>query len=119
MLKRVKWGSRRDLAAREDTRVDGLPHSRDGIKVHFVAANFSGHENLIGIEPLSRNARPSVDVAHSQLAPRPYDKIRDPLLRLNSLVEVIVAVKHYAHIVFYEKRFKYFAQPEVRAVPVA
>ena len=107
------------LAAREDTRVDGLARARDGVKVHLVADDFSGHERQVGIESLRRKARPSVDVARPQLASGPDDKVRDPLLRLNALVEVVVPGEHDAHVVLQEERLEHFAQAEVRAVPVA
>lgn len=51
-------GIRRDLAPREDTRVDGLPHARDGVKVHLVAGDFSGHEHCGTIRPAPNGHSP-------------------------------------------------------------
>jgi hypothetical protein len=46
----------------------------------------------------------------SQLTPRPHNKVRDSILRLNALVEVVVAGEYDTHIVLYEHRLEHFAQ---------
>ena len=60
-----------------------------------------------------------VDVARPQLAARSHDEVRDPFLRLHPLVEVVVSGEDDAHVVLHEERLEHFAQPKVRAVPVA
>ena len=62
--------------------------------------------------PFAVMPEPPVDVARPQLAPRPHDEVRDPLLRLHALVEVVVAGEHDAHVVLHEERLEHFAQAE-------
>ena len=111
--------SRRDLAACEDARIDRLSHARNHVEVQLIAGYFGRQERQIGIEPPRGNTRPAVDIPRAQLAARPDHEVCDALLRLHTLVEVIVPVEHDAHVVFQEQRLQRFAQPEIRAVPVA
>ena len=60
-----------------------------------------------------------VDVALAQLPARSAHEVDDAFLRLDPLVEMVVAGEHDADVVLEEQRLEHLAQPLIRAVAVA
>ena len=88
-------------------------------EVHRVAVDLGGHEGQVGVEAAGGQAGRGIDVAGPQLAAGSDHEVDDALLRLDALVEVVVAGQHDADVVFQEQRLQHLAQAEIRAVPVA
>src|SRR5664279_5502838 len=77
--------------------------------------DFSDEERVVGIEA-NVGQRGLLDVAATQLAPGPYDEIRDALLGLDALIDMVVPAEDHADAVFDEHRLERRPQRQGRTV---
>src|SRR5215213_7806343 len=103
----------------DDARVYGLARAGDDLEVHLVAGDFEDHERHVLVERLRGQGRVVVHVAVAQLAARARDEIVDAFLRLDALVEVLVAGEDYVDAVLQKDRLDDLAQRSVGAVLAA
>ena len=83
----------------DDAGVDDRSRADDGVERQVVAVDFHQHERLVGVVAERRQRRALAQVARAQLARRALDEVRDPVLRLDPLVGVIVAGEDQADAV--------------------
>ena len=102
----------------DHARVHGAPVREIVWKEHLVAGDLHQHERLVLIEAGGGHRR-RLQVALAQLPARALDEIGDALLRLDPLVDVLVAREHDADAVPHEQRLEQHAQLDVRAVATA
>ena len=83
---------------------DFVARAGESLKIHFIARDFDQHECAIGVESLLRHSG-FCQVAIPQLAGRTFGEVVDAFLRLDPLVDVVVAGKHRIHAVLDEHWF--------------
>ena len=99
--------------------VDALAATRNGLEPHHVAVDLDEHEALFGIEALGGHRRRADDVAGAQLGRAAGREVVDALLRLEPLVEVLVAGEDDVEVVLDEQRLDDRPQVDFRSVPAA
>ena len=99
--------------------VDALAAPRDGLEAHHVAVDLDQHEALSVSKPLAVSAELLDDVAGAQLGRAAGGEVVDALLRLEPLVEVLVAGEDDVEVVLDEQRLDDRAQVDFRAVAAA
>src|SRR4029453_14402050 len=87
---------------RQCSRVDRLTVPRQHLKPHRVLAELRENEAEVGVESCCRQ-RPFPDVALSQLRRPSFDEVMDPVLRLDSFVEVLMSGENDVHPVLDEE----------------
>src|SRR4029453_9187124 len=106
-------GSRPDgFPHRDGALVNRFPRAADGLERQFLVRHFDEHERSIGVEGGGRHGGRS-DIACAHLSPAARHEVMDPLLRFDSLVEVLVAAEHRVDAVFHDKRLRHTAQPRM------
>src|SRR5262249_52430339 len=98
--------------------VDRLTGSRSGLKEQIVAGDLHERERLILVEVRRRHRR-WTNVAPAQLAARAVDEVRDASLRLDALIDVVVARVHDVDAVSHEQRLEQHAEIDGRSVAAA
>ena len=86
----------------EYTCIDGLPGTRNHLKIQLVAVDFDQHEASIAIEPFLHLVRRLQVLAH-EFGGVSQNKVIDVVLRLNSLVNMFVPRKNQVHPVSFKK----------------
>src|SRR5262245_45792423 len=84
----------------------------------FIAVDFNQHEVQVLIEALGGQAGPG-DVRLAYFTGSARDKVLDPVLRFEPLVEVLVSREYHVDTVLQEHGFQYRPQLEIGAMPLA
>ena len=103
----------------DNARIHDRAGPADGVEEHLVRVDLNGEEHPVLVVPRRREARAWVNVAEGELAPGADHKVRDPMLRLRPLVDMVVPREVDGDVVLEEDWLEQLTQAEFRAVPRA
>ncbi len=92
------------------------PVLRDRVEEELIPVDLGREERVIGVESHCGQPALGIDVPPPQLPARSHHEMHDAVLRLDALVEVIVAGEDDGDVVGEEQRLEH--RPQIRMRPV-
>jgi hypothetical protein len=99
----------------DDSGVDGLTRTADGLKVQLVAGQLHQDEVTVLVVARGHDVRRPPNVSLAQRAAPTRNEIRDPALWDEALVEMLVAGEHDVDITLDEHRLEHGAKTSCSA----
>src|SRR5712692_6461747 len=99
----------------KNARIHCFTCPRDSLKIELVAGDFDQHERPVSVEAFD-SVRRWLEVMKTQFPGVSQDEVVDPIMRLDSLVDMIVPGKNDVDSVFLEDRFEQRSQIRIGTV---